>query len=97
MTDIRTINLGTEAALGLNEDGRFARDHMELLEALRAWPQLPSPSVLHTLSFCGTFPDDHKRGLQVRAVVGHVRVPFVTECEIGAGLWDRITDGAWRT
>lgn len=66
-----------------------------LKEAFRNWPALPSPLALHILGRNGgDYASDWPRGKQMQA---DADVPFETEAEIGAGYWDRITNGAWRT
>jgi hypothetical protein len=79
---------------------RGEKDFYELLDALRDWPKLPSPYILHQIGgHCGEWPADWYRGksLQNQLVGDDIeRIPFTAECEKAAGFWDRITNGAWR-
>ena len=61
--------------------------------AFRNWPKLPDPLALRHIS--GSFPDDWRFGKVMQSAVGGIRVPWKTECEIGAGAWHRYTNGAW--
>lgn len=80
-------------------DNRGERDFAELLYALGDWPKLPSPYILAQLG-CALHPADHpddwERGKAIQRELPMGRVPYTHECEVGAGLWDRITNGAWR-
>jgi len=69
---------------------------MAILNALRDWPRLPSPDVLIYLSYSGRFSDDWERGKRMQLELAPGRIPAKTEAEVGAGFWDRITDGKWR-
>lgn len=66
-----------------------------LRQAFRNWPKLPSPLALQFIP--GNFPEDWERGKQMQAELKGDAIPWKTECEIGAGAWDRMTNGAWRT
>lgn len=77
---------------------RGEKDFYELLFALKAWPKLPSAYILHQLGgVCAEFPKDYDRGNEIQRELPAGRIPFSTEAEMGAGYWDRITNGAWRT
>lgn len=65
-----------------------------LIKALKDWPAMPEPYLL--MQFRGEFPEDWDRGKRIQSEFGIGVVPPKTECEIGAGFWDRITDGRWR-
>lgn len=65
-----------------------------LKEAFRNWPALPSGLALHILGRNGgDYTKDWAKGKQMQA---DAHVPYEAEAEIGAGFWDRITNGAWR-
>lgn len=74
----------------------FSRVHYELLDALAEWPKLPNPIVLKQLASAGKWAIDNPRGKALQAELGLDVIPPVSECELGAGFWDRITAGAWR-
>lgn len=80
---------------------RGEKDFFELLRALNDWPKMPSPYMLHQISgSCGEWPADWERGKRIQSELSFEqidRIPFTCECEKGAGFWDRITQGAWRT
>lgn len=77
---------------------RGEKDFFELLRALNDWPKMPSPYMLHQIGGnCGEWPADYNRGNEIQRELPMGRIPFTTECEKGAGFWDRITQGAWRT
>lgn len=66
------------------------------MDAFRNWPELPSPGVLRSLGSLGgpaEYPGDWQRGKQMQMELGDRKIPFKTECELGAGFWDRITKG----
>lgn len=64
-----------------------------VLFALRDAPEMPSPFVLKHLGTVAKWPDDNKRGKMIQRRVGSEVIPFKSECESGAGLWDRIRKG----
>lgn len=64
-----------------------------ILHALRDAPTFPSAFVLMHLGSAGKFPDDSNRGKELQREHGSKIIPFKSECEIGAGLWDRIYNG----
>jgi len=66
----------------------------ELKDAFRGWPSMPSPLALRHIG--GDFGKDWKRGKEIQRDLGIEIVPPECNCEIGAGFWDRITDGGWR-
>ena len=74
----------------------WTRRYFELIRALKEWPKLPPPNVLKWLSSAGTWPDDWERGKIMQRELGLDAIPPKTECEQGAGFWDRITGGAWK-
>ena len=61
-----------------------------LLYALRDWPMFPEPFILKQLSMAASFPEDWKRGKELQSTHGLQAIPPKTECEMGAGLWDKI-------
>ena len=60
-------------------------------------PKMPDPVALREIGRHAKFPEDHARGKEIQREIGEDRIPYKTECEGGAGLWDRITSGSWRT
>lgn len=72
------------------------REYVELVNALRNWPRLPRPRTLRTLSGAARFPEDWETGKKMQRELEPERIPGKTECEKGAGFWDRITGGKWR-
>lgn len=64
-----------------------------ILHALRDAPLFPSGFVLKHLGTVGRFPQDSNRGKELQREHGSSVIPFKTECEIGAGLWERIRNG----
>lgn len=79
---------------------------LELIrEAFAGWPALPRPLILNRLSTYGKWPEDWEVGClmqrEISAALGPPSyswdvIPPKTECELGAGFWNRITAGAWR-
>jgi len=69
-----------------------------LKDAFRNWPQWPSGLALHILGRNGgDHAKDWRRGKELQFERGlNIIVPMECEAEIGAGYWDRITNGAWR-
>src|SRR5258708_33149930 len=61
-----------------------------ILHALRDMPQFPPPFLLLHLGSAAKFPEDWKRGKELQREYGLKVIPLKTECELGAGLWDRI-------
>jgi hypothetical protein len=59
-------------------------------------PDMPEPLALQRIGRFAKWPEDNERGKRVQNEIGLERVPPKSECESGAGLWDRITGGAWR-
>jgi hypothetical protein len=82
-----------EAAAKSNGNA-FNSEFFALRDALRDWPALPPAYVLKWLD--GDFSDDWQRGKDMQRELGSGVIPYKTECEVGAGMWDRITGGAWR-
>lgn len=72
-----------------------AKLHYAVLDALKRWPESPEPLVLQIMGNCAT-GDDKERRMEMQSELGLDAVPPVTECESGAGFWDRITMGSWR-
>lgn len=72
----------------------------EIDEAKREWPLMPSGLVLKLLGTKGKFPEDWETGKSIQRELysreNPYRIPFKTECEMGAGFWDRLTKGEWR-
>jgi hypothetical protein len=78
----------------LRSEFRYFIDcHYGLGDALRDAPTLPPPFILKHLGQFGKWPEDSNRGKELQREHGSEAIPFVTECEIGAGLWDRIQRG----
>ena len=75
----------------------FETDFDAVLDALSEWPKLPSPSVLRFLSQSGDYAQDWSNGKHMQSELEMGRIPYVCECEIGAGFWHRITKGEWRS
>ncbi len=73
----------------------WTRRYYDLMRALGAWPKLPPPDVLKWLSSAGEWPGDWERGKDMQRELGREVIPAKTECEQGAGFWDRITGGKW--
>ncbi|WP_298983421.1 hypothetical protein [uncultured Roseibium sp.] len=67
-----------------------------LSDLLKNWPKLPSPYFLKILGESGTYPEDSTRGIELQRELDTSIIPYKHECEMGAGFWDRITNGAWR-
>ena len=79
---------------------RHIQRHREKLNLFRLifaeWPEMPSPQGLILLSRFGKWPEDLNRGKRIQREHGLALVPPKTECELGAGFWDRITEGKWK-
>lgn len=70
---------------------RYALDvQYGILHALRDLPQFPPPGVLIHLASAARYPDDWSRGKELQKEYGLEAIPPKTECELGAGLWNRI-------
>ena len=65
-----------------------------ILHALRDMPQFPPPFVLVHLGSAAKYPEDWQRGKELQREHGLDVIPPKTECELGAGLWDRIRSAA---
>jgi len=77
----------------LRDDKRYLADaYYGLLEALRDLPVLPSPDVLLTLSHAAKYPEDWETGKFLQRERGLRAVPPKTECELGAGWWNRVVN-----
>ena len=94
--DDRQLLLDALSEIGrLKSGGVWAQERfLALQDAFRNWPAMPHPLVLTHLR--GKWPEDHERGTKIQEELGRVAIPSVSECEGGAGFWDRITQGAWR-
>jgi hypothetical protein len=64
-----------------------------VLFALRDVPEMPSPFVLLHLGTVAKWPEDSERGKALQRELGLDVIPLKSECECGAGLWDRIRRG----
>lgn len=64
-----------------------------LFFALRDAPEMPDSLVLLHLGTVAKWPEDAKVGKQRQRELGSDVIPFKTECESGAGLWERIRSG----
>lgn len=64
-----------------------------ILFALRDLPEFPSAFILKELSTSARYPDDSNRGKELQREHGSSVIPFNHECEMGAGLWERIRNG----
>jgi hypothetical protein len=88
-------SLRASAAKGdVGQADNFNQEFFALRAALRDWPKLPPAYVLKWLD--GNFAVDWQRGKEMQRELGLAVIPPKTECEEGAGMWDRITKGAWR-
>ncbi len=78
----------------------YSRYTEEINEAKNKWPSMPSGLVLKLLGTRGKFPEDWEKGKSIQTELytreNPYRIPYKTECEMGAGLWDRLTKGEWR-
>lgn len=78
----------------LRSELRYYLDaHYGILYALRDAPELPPPFVLLHLGKVAKWPEDSKRGKELQRQHGLDAIPPKSECECGAGLWDRIRRG----
>lgn len=93
MTDIEPY----ENTLSLDELRRELRHALDvkygILHALRDAPEMPPPFVLLHLGTMAKWPEDSDRGKELQRKYGSDVIPFKSECECGAGLWDRIRSG----
>lgn len=64
-----------------------------VLRALRDLPEMPPPFVLLHLNTAAKYPEDWERGKRLQREYGLDAIPPKSECEKGAGLWDRIRSG----
>lgn len=75
----------------LRRELRYYLDlHYGLLYALRDLPEMPPPFVLVHLGKVAKYPEDSARGKELQRKLASGAIPFKHECEMGAGLWDRI-------
>lgn len=78
----------------LRRELRYYLDlHYGILHALRDVPEMPSPFVLLHLGTVAKWPEDSNRGKELQRKLGLDVIPPKSECECGAGLWDRILRG----
>lgn len=76
---------------------RGEKDFFELLDALKECPKLPSGYILSQLGSYASSVGDWERGKVIQRELPAGRIAYSWECEAGAGFWDRITNGAWRS
>ena len=86
INSLSVVDLRIQLAYALDLNNAFVM-------TFRKYPAMPPPSILKHI--VGTFPDDWERGKVIQRAMPLGFVPFKTECEIGAGMWDRITNGKW--
>jgi hypothetical protein len=83
-----------ENTLSIDELRRELRYSLDVqygvLRALREVPEFPKAFVLMHLGSAAKYPEDWKRGKELQSKHGLDVIPPKTECELGAGLWDRI-------
>lgn len=79
-----------------NAEAYSRRLMIALRRSFKKWPAMPDPVALKLLPHADS-SDDGVRGKSIQREFGLTLVPPVSECEWGAGFWDRITNGAWRT
>lgn len=78
----------------LRSELRYYLDaHYGILCALRDAPEMPPPFVLLHLSTASKWPEDSNRGKELQRKLGLGVIPPKSECECGAGVWDRIRAG----
>lgn len=86
-----------ENTLSIDELRREVRrgwDEIRLLtDAIRDSSDMPEPIILLLLSRAGKWPEDVEKGKEMQRQLGSEKIPFKTECEIGAGVWFRIRQG----
>lgn len=75
----------------------WERQYDALATALRDAPAMPGAGSLKVIGeSCAVQPGDMERGHEIaRELVWDI--PPVAECKAGAGAWDRMTGGAWRS
>lgn len=82
----------------LRRELRYYLDlHYEMLHALRDVPEMAPPFVLLHLGTVAKWPEDSSRGKELQRKLGLDAIPPKSECECGAGLWDRILNGLARS
>lgn len=67
--------------------------HYGILYAIRDAPEMPPPFVLLHLGSVSKWPEDSNRGKELQRKMGLAVIPPKSECECGAGVWDRIMRG----
>lgn len=73
------------------------RDRVKALHrALENAPRMPDPYTLKMIGRCGRHPEDWEKGKALQREFGADAIPPKSECETGAGFWDRLTNGKWR-
>lgn len=81
----------TLSLAALRSELRHALDvQYGVLHALRDAPRFPDPFVLMHLGTIAKYPEDWNRGKELQRELGLTVIPPKTECELGAGLWERI-------
>ena len=66
----------------------FKQGYFDLLDMLEFPGELPPGRVLRFLP--GDFAKDWERGKELQHEHGFSKIPGKTECEVGAGYWDRV-------
>lgn len=69
----------------------------QLLHALRDLPEIPNAFILMHLGSSAKWPEDKNKGTELQRKFGSDKIPYKTECEMGAGLWFRIREGLLKT
>lgn len=67
--------------------------HYGFMKAIRDAVDMPDPFILKEISYAARHPQDWETGNKIQRELGFERVPPVSECESGAGLWVRIRRG----
>ena len=70
----------------------WRRMFFDLIHMLRDPGEMPPAAILKYLP--GKFPEDYNRGKEMQAEISDhnerwKKIPYKTECEIGAGYWQR--------